>query len=76
MRVAAYAIVLLALFNFNNGIALTGKTNWTLGKISKAAFCTIAYCAEDGRAVEANKAAVSEATIVIENYGYTPGILP
>ena len=72
MRVAAYAIVLLALFNFNNGIALTGKTNWTLGKISKAAFCTIAYCAEDGRAVEANKAAVSEATIVIENYGYTP----
>src|SRR3989344_1958389 len=47
MRVAAYAIVLLALFNLNNGIALTGS-KWTFGKITKGAFCTIAYCEDNG----------------------------
>src|SRR3989344_5362816 len=60
MRVAAYAIVLLALFNLNNGIALTGKTNWTLGQIAKAAFCSVAYCAGEADAPGQKIQAVSE----------------
>jgi|SRR3989344_3765086 len=72
MRVAAYAIVLLALFNLNNGIALTGKTNWTLGNIAKSAFCTIAYCEEDAGALAQKAQVVSEQTITIQNSGYSP----
>lgn len=72
MKVAAYAIVLLALFNLNNGIALTGNTNWTLNSIAKTAFCTISYCANDSLALSKEALAVSQATITIENYGYSP----
>lgn len=72
LRFAGYAIVLLALFNLNNGIALTGKTSWTLSKISKAALCSIAYCADVDSSVQTKSKAVSEATITIENYGYSP----
>lgn len=71
MKVAAYAIVILALFNLNNGIALTGS-RWTLNKISKAALCTIAYCANNESSVGQNIEAVTEATITIKNYGYSP----
>ena len=71
MRVAAYAIVLLALFNLNNGIALTGKTSWTFGNIAKSAFCSVAYCGSQP-ALGQKLTAVSEQTIEIKNNGYTP----
>lgn len=71
MHVAAYAIVLLALFNLNNGIALSGS-EWTLNRIAKASWCSIAYCKNDASALSKSALAVSEATIVIENYGYSP----
>ena len=68
-KIAAFAIVLLALFNLNNGIALTGS-KWTFGKITKGAFCTIAYCEDNG--LPAKAPAVSTQTIIIENSGYSP----
>lgn len=71
MRVAAYAIVVLALFNLNNGIALTGS-KWTLGKIAKGVVCTIAYCDDNPSSKSPKPQAVSEATIIIQNYGYSP----
>jgi len=70
-KFAALAIFILAVVNFNNGIALTGS-KWTFDKIAKAAFCTIAYCADAGVSLSVNSKAVSEETIIIENYGYTP----
>jgi sulfite exporter TauE/SafE len=72
LRLAALAIIVLALFNLNNAIALTGKTSWTFGGVAKGAFCTIAYCANDNFNDSEVKAAVSEQTIVIENSGYSP----
>lgn len=69
LRVAAYAIILLALFNLNNGIALAGS-KWTFGKIAKGAFCAITYCSDDQ--TSNNTKPVSEATIIIENNGYSP----
>lgn len=72
MKAAAYAIILLALFNLNNGIALTGSS-WTFGKIAKSIVCGIAYC--EGQAQNSkpeSQSIVSEAVITIENNGYSP----
>ncbi len=76
MKLAAWAIILLALFNINGAIALTGSQN-TFGNMAKSAFCTIAYCDDDSTSVAANQAtnAVSEATVTIGSYGYTPNTL-
>lgn len=70
-KVAAYAIIILAVFNLNNAIALTGS-KWTIGGTVKAAFCTIAYCENGGQEVVANAQVNNEATITIGSYGYTP----
>lgn len=73
LKVAAVAIIILALFNLNNTIALTGSS-WTFGKIVKASLCSLAYCKNNGNGPEqdAVAAAVSEQTITIENSGYAP----
>ena len=67
LRIAALSIIVLALFNLNNAIALTGKTNWTFGGIAKGAFCSVAYCNNKN-----TQSTVEEATIYIENKGYSP----
>lgn len=72
MKLAAYAIILLALFNINGAIALTGSQN-TFGRLAKSAFCIIAYC-DDGKATASVpvESIVSEQTITIGAYGYAP----
>lgn len=72
MVFAAYAIILLSVFNLNNGIALTGKTEWTLGNVVKSVFCGITYCSNEFSDSTQRIQAVSEQTITIENYGYNP----
>ena len=67
LRIAALSIIVLALFNLNNAIALTGKTNWTFGGVAKGAFCSVAYCNNKN-----TQNTVEEATIYIENKGYSP----
>ena len=73
MKLAAYAIILLALFNINNAIALTGS-QYTFGNMAKGAFCTIAYCEGSGQAT-ASAQDVSEATITIGASAYTPDVI-
>jgi uncharacterized protein len=69
MRVAAYAIILLALFNFNNTLALSGST-FTFDKIFKSFICTISFCS--GSQVLATGEASNDVTINIVGGGYNP----
>jgi len=75
LKVAAWAIILLAIFNINNAIALSGS-RLTLGNMARATFCSLAYCpGEEGGGKPGGAeqpAAVSEQTIVISNNGYSP----
>ncbi|MCX6783003.1 MAG: sulfite exporter TauE/SafE family protein [Candidatus Levybacteria bacterium] len=43
MNMAAYAIIILAIFNINNAVALTGSS-FTLEKIWKGFWCTFSFC--------------------------------
>ncbi|HZE87202.1 MAG TPA: sulfite exporter TauE/SafE family protein [Methylomirabilota bacterium] len=72
MKVAAFAIILLAVFNINNAIALTGS-NFTLEEIGTGLFCLVSYC--DTNAIGTAKAvgqATDQANIMIESTGYNP----
>lgn len=79
MKFAAYAIILLAIFNANNALALTGS-NFTLDNIWKGFWCTISICSDSPLLASAAQAAgngkaVNEATISIEATGYNPNNL-
>ncbi len=72
MKIAAYAIILLAVFNINNAMALTGS-NLTLDNIWKNFYCTFTFCDKNFVAnAQAAALAVNEATISIEAAGYNP----
>lgn len=70
MKVAAVAIILLALFNINNAITLTG-TSLTPGNILKNFWCTVSFC-NDNSVSASNEPAVTEANINIRSLGYQP----
>jgi uncharacterized protein len=72
MQFAAYAIILLAVFNINNTIALTGSP-WTLDRLWSGFYCTVSFCASDFKA-EVTQAA-SDTTIYIKSEGYSPNQL-
>lgn len=81
MKFAAYAIILLAVFNANNALALTGSS-FTLENTWRGFWCTVSFC--DGSPVIARAAsntgdsaaqAVNEATISIESAGYNPNTI-
>lgn len=77
MRVAAYVIILLAIFNMNAGLALTGN-NWTLENIWEEFYCTISFCPTTRAKAATGQvalAAVESATITIEESGYNPSNL-
>lgn len=67
MRVAAYAIILLAIFNANNALALTGSSI-TLESLGRNVVCVVSYCTNT---IQANLP-TSEETLVIQSTGYTP----
>jgi sulfite exporter TauE/SafE len=69
MRIAAFVIILLAIFNINNAIALTGST-FTLENISKNVWCIFTTCKADNAAstVQVN----NSPTITIQSLGYFP----
>ena len=69
MRVAAVAIIILAVFNLNNAIALTGS-NLTLGTIAQNSWCIISYC-NTTQGVGA-QAPVKEVNLAITADGYNP----
>lgn len=67
MKVAAYAILLLALFNANNALALTGS-KFTAEDLATNAWCIISYCTP----VAAAAVPVSSADVTINDEGYYP----
>lgn len=73
MKFAAFAIILLAVFNINNAIALTGS-GLTLENLLKGIACTASLC-NDTSVVQAAGTAVNEATITIGAAGYNPNNL-
>lgn len=73
MRLAAFAIVLLALFNINNAISLTGS-NLTFDKIAKGAWCAVSFCGDASPSAHAGSP-VTKATITINSDAYEPNAI-
>lgn len=74
MKVAAYVIILLAVFNINNALALTGS-NITLNNVWTGFYCAVSFCDKDFVPTAQAAAVVSDATITINSDGYTPNNL-
>ncbi len=72
MKVAAAVLILLAVFNLNNAIALTGS-NFTLDNLGKGVYCTVYFCNSVSAAGSQN--VVNDTTISIESLGYFPNSL-
>ncbi len=79
-KVAAFALILLAMLNLNNAVALTGS-KVTFESISKGFYCTVSYC--ESSATVANAAtpdnvkirATNEATIEFTETAYSPNVI-
>jgi len=72
MQVTAYIIILLAIFNVNTALALTGS-NWTLENMWEGVYCTISFCnTTQAQAATRPVGGVQQATITIERNGYNP----
>lgn len=76
MRFAAFAIIILAIFNINNAVALTGS-NFTVGNLWTGFWCVVNSCNSVVEAKVAGNAkqAINEATISIEARSYNPNNL-
>ncbi len=75
MKFAAYAIIVLAIFNANNALALTGS-NWTLDNVWRGFWCTVSFCNDSPiGAAQAAGNAVQDANITIGARGYDPSEL-
>lgn len=65
-KVAAIVLLLIAFFNFNGVLALTG-TPYTFSNFVNNTICIVSYCSQD-----VYGAPVTEQTIMITSTGYTP----
>ncbi len=80
MKLAAIAIILLAIFNANNASALLGSpitlenTGSAIGNAARSVWCVFAWCGTNGFGNQAQAAGtpVSQATIEIAATGYNP----
>ena len=74
MKVAAFAIIILAVFNFNNAVSLSGS-KFTLQYVWRDFACTaLSVCPTDVLAQAANQP-VQEATINFTPDGYFPQLI-
>ncbi len=69
MKFAAFAIILLAIFNLNNAIALTGS-NLTLNSAWSGFWCTFTFCGSASTA--SAQTATNDASVTITANGYNP----
>ncbi len=70
-KVAAFAIILIALYNLNGAIALTGS-NLTFENLLSGINCTISFCDEEKvTGVTTGKGTVNQATIYLTQKGYS-----
>jgi sulfite exporter TauE/SafE len=72
MRLAAYAIIILAIFNVNNAVALTGSS-FTLENIGRNVWCVFTVCEVNGSTSQAQ--VNNNPTITIQSLGYVPNIV-
>jgi sulfite exporter TauE/SafE len=79
LKLAAFAIILLAIFNINNASALLGSTitlenaELTFGKVFHETWCIFTWCKIDGSKTSIEKEnPVNEQTIIISSRGYNP----
>lgn len=70
MKVAAYAVILLAIFNINNAVSLSGN-KYTLSYIFNDFSCTVLSACSDAIAQNPHDP-VKEATINFTTNGYNP----
>jgi uncharacterized protein len=68
MRILAFAIIILAIFNLDNAIALSGS-KFTLENALKGTWCAVSFCDAD------NGTPLTDLNIVIEQNGYSPNVL-
>lgn len=68
-KVAATTLLLIAFFNLNGAIALTG-TQYTFSYLVNNLFCVVSYCPQDMYGTP-----VTEQTILITSTGYSPSTL-
>lgn len=71
MKIAAFVLIILSIFNLNNTIALTGS-RFTLENFGKNIYCTLWFC---DASANSNNDPVSEATITITKLSYVPDII-
>ena len=71
MKFAAYAIIILAVFNISNALALTGS-NFTLSNLWTNFYCTFTFCDGDFATTAQAASPVADATINIEQTSYNP----
>lgn len=75
MKIAALALILLAIFNINSAVALTGS-KFTLENLWKAfAECSIGNCEGKSSANNTELTPINEATITIDDKGYFPNTI-
>lgn len=77
MKFAATGIILLAIFNINNAVALSGS-NFTLENTWHGFWCTVSFCSDSPVGVGTAQAAgqaVNDANIEITSNGYSPNQL-
>lgn len=73
MKFAAYALILLAIFNLNSALALTGS-NLTLDAIGMDFWCTVSFC-KDRTNVKGTTHITNEVTIEFNETFYSPSNL-
>jgi heme/copper-type cytochrome/quinol oxidase subunit 2 len=75
MRFAAIAIILLAMYNLDGAIALTGS-NWTIGNTLHNTWCVFAFCSNSQQGgiqnAQAAGTATQDANVAITAQGYNP----
>lgn len=82
MKVAAYAIILLAVYNLNGAVALSGS-NLTLENVWTNIWCTVSFCDNSplfaasaaSQVAGAQAAPVEQASISIEAASYNPNYI-
>ena len=70
MKAAAGVIILLAVFNIESAIELTGSS-FTLGNLWEELYCTVSIC-QKNKGIGNATSPVQETTIIIGDFGYQP----
>ena len=74
MKIMAFGVIILAIFNLNNAVALSGS-KYTIENFSKSAWCAVSFCDNTEELLGANVKPATDLNIEISSAGYTPNEL-